>query len=635
MLYDNNLNNNLPYKMNLAKYNLKKYFGYDSFRKNQDKIIENILSNKDVIAIMPTGAGKSICYQIPALILDGLTIVISPLIALMQDQVKALKQANINAAYLNSSLSYYEKRDVLNNIKNNKYKLIYVAPERLIDEEFIRIISNIKVSLLAVDEAHCISQWGVDFRPDYLKIVDFINKLKNRPIIGAFTATATKNVQDDILCILGLNNPFISISGFNRENLYFEVRRMSSSKKDKFLLDYVKAHENESGIIYCSTRKNVDELYQLLEDNHYLVSKYHAGMRDMERKTNQEDFVYEKTNIMVATNAFGMGIDKPNVRYVIHYNMPQSIENYYQEAGRAGRDSLPSKCILLYSAKDVITNEYLINNSDDNDQLSLEDKQIVKDRNLKKLKQMQTYCYTTDCLRNYILKYFGEQPLKPCEDCYNCNHNFETMDVTKEARQIINCIYELKERYGKGIVTDILLGNNNSKLEYIDTSSIKSYGCLSYLKKSLILKIIDQMIFEEYITIYSTNNYPILKLGDYSKLKQENTKVEIKIIEEDKKQEKIKNKNKNRTKLLANENYELYNLLKKLRLEIAREENVPAYFIFDDKCLVDMAAKKPLTKDEMLNVSGVGNYKLEKYGERFLKVINEYLNNQFSFYVYK
>jgi ATP-dependent DNA helicase RecQ len=633
MQYDNNLNNNLSYKMRLAKYNLKKYFGYDSFRKNQDKIIENILSNKDVIAIMPTGAGKSICYQIPALILDGLTIVISPLISLMQDQVKALKQANINAAYLNSTLSYYERKNILNNIKNNKYKLIYVAPERLIDEEFIRIISNIKVSLLAVDEAHCISQWGVDFRPDYLKIVDFVKKLKNRPIIGAFTATATKNVQDDILCILGLNNPFISISGFNRENLYFEVRRMSSTKKDKFVLDYVKSHENESGIIYCSTRKNVDELYQLLEDNHYLVSKYHAGMRDMERKTNQEDFVYEKTNIMVATNAFGMGIDKPNVRYVIHYNMPQSIENYYQEAGRAGRDSLPAKCILLYSAKDVITNEYLINNSDDNDQLSLEDKQIVKDRNLKKLKQIQTYCYTTDCLRNYILKYFGEQPLKPCEDCYNCNHNFETMDVTKEARQIINCIYELKERYGKGIVTDILLGNNNSKLEYIDTSSIKSYGCLSYLKKSLILKIIDQMIFEEYITIYSTNNYPILKLGDYSKLKQENAKVEIKIIEEDKKQEKTKNKN--RTKLLSKENNELYNLLKKLRLEIAREENVPAYFIFDDKCLVDMAAKKPLTKDEMLNVSGVGNFKLEKYGERFLKVINDYSNNQFSFYVYK
>ena len=609
-------------KMKKAKSLLKTHFGYDSFRKSQDKIIENILSNKDVLAIMPTGAGKSICYQIPALVLDGLTIVISPLISLMQDQVKSLKQANIEACYLNSSLSYKEYREVLNNLRNNKYKLIYVAPERLIDEEFIDIIKNIDVSFLAIDEAHCISQWGVDFRPDYMKIVDFVNKLEKRPIIGAFTATATKNVQDDILCILGLNNPYVSINGFNRENLYFEVRRMVDSKKDQFILDYVNNHKTESGIIYCLTRKGVEELYDLLSNDGYLVSKYHAGLTDKERKKMQEDFVYEKTNIMIATNAFGMGIDKSNVRYVIHYNMPSSIENYYQEAGRAGRDSLPSKCILLYSARDMQINEFLIG-LNNNDNLSQEDLNIIQDRNQKKLKEMQRYCFTTDCLRNYILKYFGEHPLKPCDDCYNCNHNFETMDVTKESKLVINCVAELKGKFGKSTIIDVLLGSNNGKMESINATALKTYGTLSNLNKSLITKIIDQLLFDGYLVSYIRVEYPVIKVGDYSPLKDENTKVLIKIIEEDKKQSKTP-RNKIQKTLNTNEDYKLFDKLKVLRLSIAREENVPPYIVFDDKCLIDMVNKKPTTEEEMLNVSGVGKVKLNKYGERFLSAIKEY-----------
>ncbi len=607
----------------LAKEILKDHFGYDSFRKGQEEIINSILSGKDTLAIMPTGAGKSICYQIPSLILEGVTLVISPLLSLMQDQVKALKEAGIAAAYINSSLNMNQYNKALENLSKGLYKIVYVAPERLSNERFIEAIKELDISMLTIDEAHCISQWGQDFRPDYMKIVDFIKKLKKRPILSAFTATATNNVREDIICILGLNDPFVLINGFNRENLYFEVQRIPENVKIDYVLKYISSHEDESGIIYCSTRNNVDEVYNVLLSNGISVSKYHAGMNENARKMMQDGFIYDKTNIMVATNAFGMGIDKSNVRFVIHYNMPQSIENYYQEAGRAGRDGLDSKCILLYSPRDVRINELLIGHSD-NEDLSFEEIESIKERNLKKLRIMQGYCYTADCLRNYILKYFGENPLEPCGDCFNCNHNFETLDVTEESKTIINCVSELKGRYGRGVIVDVLSSSKSAKMEQIGATNLKTYGKLSSTKKTLINKIIDQLLLEEYLVSRTIHDFPVIGIGNIEELKNPETKVIIKIIEEDKLPERIvKKKNVSKGDLDSSQ-HRLFEVLRKLRLEIAREINMPPYIVFDDKCLIDMALKAPTNKEEMLNVSGVGEVKFEKYGERFLEAIEAF-----------
>lgn len=600
---------------------LKAVFGYDSFRPGQEAVINAILEGRDILAVMPTGAGKSLCYQVPAMLLSGITLVISPLISLMQDQVKALNEAGVDAAFINSSLSEKEMHDTFKNATKGQYKIIYVAPERLMSEGFVRLAKDIEISMITVDEAHCISQWGQDFRPSYMDIAEFVNVLDKRPIVSAFTATATQNVREDIICSLGLTNPYFLVTGFDRENLFFQVDKPQS--KDRFILDYLDRHKGESGIIYCATRKNVDSLYTLLKKQNISVAKYHAGMSIEERKQMQDDFVFDYTSIVIATNAFGMGIDKSNVRFVIHYNMPSSMENYYQETGRAGRDGLNSECILLFSPQDIIINRFLLEHKDFSE-IDPTDAMTIRERDIKRLQIMEGYCYTTECLRNYILKYFGEDPKRPCDDCGNCLRQFETIDMTDEAKKIINCIYESRGRYGKNIIMDTVLGAKTARLEEIGASKYKSYGVLESSNKTLLRRLIEELLLEGYI---QTGEYQILKLGDISKLKLKDTKVLVKITDEDKViNRKLKpKKNIKGMDSLTSSGFKLFDKLKELRLEIARAEKIPPYIVFNDKTLIDMCAKMPTTKSDMLNVSGVGENKYGKYGERFIAVIKEYV----------
>lgn len=598
---------------------LKVLFGYDAFRPGQESVIDSILSGKDVCAIMPTGAGKSVCYQIPAMLLPGITLVISPLISLMQDQVKALNEAGIAAAFINSSLSERAFHETVRKTRNGDYKILYVAPERLVTEGFMELAKTIEISMVTVDEAHCISQWGQDFRPSYMNISQFVDMLGKRPVISAFTATATENVREDIICTLGLQDPFVLVNGFDRENLFFQVEKPKS--KEQYILDYVASHESESGIIYCATRKNVDNLYNLLESKGFSVAKYHAGMSTEERKRMQDDFVFDFTSIVVATNAFGMGIDKSNVRYVIHYNMPQSMENYYQEAGRAGRDGLEAKCILLFSAQDIVINRLLLEHKEMTD-LSPEELATVKERDMQRLQSMERYCYTTECLRNYILKYFGEKPEKPCGDCGNCLHTFETLDMTDAAKQIINCVYESRQRFGKTIIIDTVAGAKTARLAEIGAVNYKSYGVLASINKKLIRRLVEQMVAEGYLRV---GDYQVVKLGNFQALKDPETTVMVKITDDDKlpqRAEKPKKKTNGKDALTA-AGFKLFDKFRELRLQIAREENMPPYIIFSDKTLIDMAVKMPRSKSEMLEVSGVGENKYGKYGERFLRVIEE------------
>lgn len=600
---------------------LKAVFGYDSFRPGQEAVINAILDGRDILAVMPTGAGKSLCYQVPAMLFSGITLVISPLISLMQDQVKALNEAGVNAAFINSSLSEKELNDTFKNAYKGHYKIIYVAPERLMSEGFISFAKSVEISMVTVDEAHCISQWGQDFRPSYMDIAEFINILDKRPIISAFTATATQNVREDIICSLGLNNPYFLVTGFDRENLFFQVDKPQN--KERFILDFIERHRGESGIIYCATRKNVDSLYTLLRKQHISVGKYHAGMSNEERKQMQNDFVFDYTSIVIATNAFGMGIDKSNVRFVIHYNMPSSMENYYQEAGRAGRDGLNSECILLFSPQDIIINRFLLEHKDFSD-IDPIDAMTIRERDIKRLQIMEGYCYTTECLRNYILKYFGEDPKKPCDDCGNCLRQFETLDMTEEAKKIINCIYESRGRYGKNIIMDTVLGAKTARLTEIGATEYKSYGVLESSNKNLLRRLIEELLLEGYI---ATGEYQVLKLGDISRLKNTETKVLVKITDEDKiaKRKEKPKKNKKGMDSLTSAGFKLFDKLKEFRLEIARAEKIPPYIVFNDKTLIDMCAKMPTTKSDMLNVSGVGENKYGKYGERFIAVIKEYV----------
>ena len=602
---------------------LKTYFGYDTFREGQEKIVEAILTNRDVLAIMPTGAGKSICYQIPALILPGITLVISPLISLMQDQVKALNDAGIHAAFINSSLTENQISKALYLAASGRYKIIYVAPERLENYEFLEFARNVEISMVTVDEAHCISQWGQDFRPSYLKIVEFIKNLPKRPIVSAFTATATEEVKNDILCTLSLADPEVVITGFDRKNLYYSVENIR--RKDEFIMEYIEKHPTESGIIYCATRKNVDNLFELLFKRGVPVTRYHAGLTNETRKKNQDDFIYDRTPVIIATNAFGMGIDKSNVRYVIHYNMPQSMENYYQEAGRAGRDGENSQCILLFSLQDVMIDRMLLDNKDFSD-VDEEDEYLIRQRDIRRLQTMEGYCKTTGCLRNYILEYFGEKTSGPCDNCGNCHREYHEVDMTAEAKWVVNCVAETRGRYGLTIVLGTLMGAKRARLRELRTDQYKSYGALSGHSEAELRTLISQMTERGYL--YQTQEkYSVLKLGDITPLKDENTRVIMRTYEEkepDKKKKTQKAVRKRSTDALTSAGYDLFEILRKLRLEIAKEESMPPYIIFSDKTLIDMCVKKPSDEEEMLNVSGVGANKLKKYGQRFLEEIQKF-----------
>lgn len=593
---------------------LKDYFGHDSFRDGQEQIVDALLDGRDALCIMPTGAGKSMCYQIPALLFDGVTIVVSPLISLMKDQVGSLVQSGVPAAYINSSLSYPQFLRVLSNVEHGKYKIIYVAPERLLTDGFLDTCKKIKISMVAVDEAHCVSQWGQDFRPSYLKIISFVESLANRPIVGAFTATATNDVKEDIKKILRLENPFEITTGFDRPNLFFGV--IKSSSKDEKLIDLIRERGDRSGIVYCATRKNVESVCELLCDNGFSAARYHAGLDEYERRKNQEDFVFDRKNIMVATNAFGMGIDKSNVTYVIHYNMPKNIESYYQEAGRAGRDGGEADCILLYSPKDVRLNRFMIENSEGNDELTIEENEQIRERDFERLKYMTFYSATNDCLRGFILRYFGGEKKAYCGKCSNCLSVHKLVDVTIDAQKIMSCIARTGQRYGKTVICDVLKGSKSEKILKAELNNQSTYGIMKEVTARHIFGTIDFLAEKEYIS--SDNETEVLKLLPKSRdVLFGRERLVMKKVENSEKVVKT-----HRPEVPVNS--ELLDALKALRKCIASKKSVPAYVIFTDATLIDMCKKCPETPDEMLEVSGVGRTKLEKFGKQFLEEIAKF-----------
>jgi len=600
---------------------LKRYFGYDSFRPGQEEIVSALLAGRDALAIMPTGAGKSLCYQVPALLLPGLTLVISPLISLMQDQVKGLNAAGIHAAFINSSLTETQIARALDLAAEGSYKLVYVAPERLESPVFRSFAVGADISMITVDEAHCISQWGQDFRPSYLKILDFIDSLPRRPIVSAFTATATREVKDDIVCTLRLHDPKVLVTGFDRPNLYFQVER--TRRKDDFVIQYLRGHPGESGIIYCATRKNVDKLQELLTEYGFAATKYHAGLPAEARRKNQNDFIYDTAPVIVATNAFGMGIDKSNVRFVLHYNMPQSMENYYQEAGRAGRDGLPSQCVLLFSAQDVIINKFLLDKKDFAE-MDDEEADLLRQRDLQRLQTMERYCQTTECLRNYILAYFGEHSTAPCGNCGSCNNDFDEVDMTDAAKWMINCVAELRGRYGKAILFGTLQGANRARLRELGAERFKSYGRMKDIPRETLERLLAQLLEDGYL-VQSDDQYAVLHIGDIAPLKA-GGQVLVKLPPQREPEQARAPKPKRRSPMdaLTSAGLELFNQLRQLRFDTAQREGLPPYVVFGDKSLVDMCLRAPRRAEDMLGIYGMGERKYEKYGAAFFAVIDAY-----------
>lgn len=587
---------------------LHKYYGYTSFRKGQENIITSIINKEDVLAIMPTGGGKSICYQVPALCLDGITIVISPLISLMKDQVDALKTMGVKARLINSSLSNSEYNEALEEIENDECKIIYIAPERLDSMDFVNIIRGKNISQVAIDEAHCVSQWGHDFRVSYKKIPYFINRLDKRPIVTAFTATASNEVREDIINILNLHNPAVYITGFDRENLSINI--VKSSSKNKYTLDYVENHKNESGIIYASTRKEVETIYEGLLKRNYSVAKYHAGLSNEARKEYQENFINDDIKIMVATNAFGMGIDKPNIRWVLHYNMPQSIENYYQEIGRAGRDGEDSECVLLFSPGDVHTQKYLV-------EVGIENPERKRVQ-YKKLQQMVDLVYSNTCYRKNILNYFGETFLEDCNNCSNCLNEGEVVDKTLDAQKVISCIARMKRSFGATMIIDVLRGSKNKKVLDLGFDTLTTYGIMKNYSNEDLKTFINTLVSHGFLDVVENigprGSFPTIKLNEQSlKVIRQEIKVGFK-------EDKV-------TKSRYVEN-ELYEMLVSLRSEIAKEEGIAPYMVFGDATLKNMASVYATNKEEMLNISGVGQIKYEKYGKRFEDIIEKYIEEK-------
>lgn len=616
---------NLKEEVYMDKYQiLKQYFGYRTFREGQEALIDSILEGRDTLGIMPTGSGKSLCFQIPALILGGITLVISPLISLMKDQVSALNQAGIHAAFLNSSLTENQYYKALSFAKNGRYPIIYVAPERLLTESFLAFARKAEISMIAIDEAHCVSQWGQDFRPSYLKIVDFIRLLSKRPIISTFTATATKEVREDMIDILMLENPTVVTTGYDRPNLYLGVQ----TPKDKYaaVSNFITCHPHQCGIIYCLTRKLVEEVCDRLNRDGFSVTRYHAGLSDEERRKNQEDFIYDRCQIMVATNAFGMGIDKSNVRYVLHYNMPKNLESYYQEVGRCARDGEPGECILYYSGQDVVTNQFFLKNNQDNQELDSLTREIVMERDRERLKKMTFYCFTNDCLRDYTLRYFGEYDANYCGNCQNCLTQFETEDITKIARAFIKCVAACRQRYGVNVIIDTLHGSNTVKIRQYHLEKNPEYGVLANVAVYRLRQIMNYLLLKEYLFI-TNDEYSVIKLTAHSKRLLEGEEVHMKMasLQEKVVKEKTGHEKKSRTAgiTLTDEEEKLFERLRTLRLILAKEEQVPPYIVFSDKTLIHMCREKPSNESGMLRISGVGEFKVKKYGKRFLEVLGE------------
>lgn len=576
---------------------LDKYFGIRALRKEQKIIVDNILSHKDVFCLLPTGGGKSLCYQLTALLMDGVTIVISPLISLMKDQVDYLKNIGISAEYINSTQTPDEIDDIMINVKNGDIKLLYIAPERLDYNKFVMKFNNIQVSQVAIDEAHCVSQWGHDFRKSYRNILPFINSLENRPIVTAFTATATEEVRIDTIKLLGLNDPFIVFGGFYRNNLQINVHK--EEDKLEFVKDYIRAHEDESGIVYCSLRKEVDTLYGVLSDIGYSVSKYHGGLDDEQKNVNQEDFLFERKNVMIATNAFGMGIDKSNIRYIIHLSMPKNIEEYYQEIGRGGRDGAFCRCHLLYSRDDIRTAEFLINTSTKMDRREIE---------LRKLQAMVELCETEGCYNEYILNYFGDKvKRKYCGNCSNCVNSEGLKDLTLEAQKILSCIYRTKAQFGISVMTDVLRGFKGTKIQQYRLDEISTYGIMREYTSKAIKDIINIML-EQGVVDRKEGTYSMLILN----------KLSLKVLRGE---EQVFGKLSDNT---VCENEELFKKLRIYRKDVSRRDKVKPYIVFSDAVLIEISNMKPKNFDELRSIGGVGDKKIERYGKDVLEIVKQF-----------
>ena len=605
---------------------LQERFGFPSFRDGQEALIDAILSGQDVFGVMPTGGGKSLCYQIPTLLLEGLTLVVSPLISLMKDQVAALKEAGIPAAFLNSSLTPAQQREVLRRAGLGAYRLIYVAPERLLTNSFLEFAAGQRIALLAVDEAHCVSQWGQDFRPNYLDIPAFVRRLSRRPVLAAFTATATAEVGEDVVRLLELREPLRIVTGFDRPNLFFDVRR--ERNKTAWLRDYLEAHRDKSGIVYCATRKTVEQVCQKLRSAGFSATRYHAGLDDAERRENQEDFAYDRATIMVATNAFGMGIDKSNVSFVIHYNMPKNIESYYQEAGRAGRDGAPADCVLLFSPGDVITAEYLIQNGSDREQLDEETQTRMLIRDMKRLRQMQAYCKTDGCYRAILLDYFGEAHRPTCDRCGNCVQREEPAgetveeDITLAAQKILSCVRRVERKNGVGLgetmIVRILTGSRDKTLLAREYDLLPTYGVMKDCKRPLLHEYVRALVKQGYL-LQVPGDYEVLRTAEKAnRVLFENEAVLWRHAAS--KQTRPGRKPAAAGGLGAAEQ-SLFDRLRGLRAELARQAGVPAYVIFHDATLLNIASAKPSTEAELLAVPGVGAQKVSKYGLAVLAAI--------------
>ena len=599
---------------------LKQYFGYTSFRPGQHEVIQTLLEGRDCLAIMPTGAGKSICFQLPALMMPGVTLVISPLISLMKDQVDSLVNQEIPATYINSQCTFEEAKARFAAIRAGRVKLVYISPERLENEFFTSFMQSLPISMFIIDEAHCVSQWGHDFRPSYCAIKDWIATLPRRPVVGAFTATATEKVKEDMMTLLGLEKERIFIGGFDRPNLYFRVVR--TNRKLDFALAYVQQHQEDSGIIYAATRKEVDRVYEELTRRGIRAGRYHAGLSDDVRRTMQDAFTYDRLQVIVATNAFGMGIDKSNVRYVIHYQMPKNIESYYQEAGRAGRDGAPGECILLFSRQDIMIQKFLIEQSVHDPQ-----QQAVE---FRLLNAMVRYCEGNHCLRHYILTYFGEHPSwQRCEKCGNCDQETVEEDMTEQVRSICLCVDELKGRFGMTMVCDILKGSQNAKVRRYGFENNSAFGMLGDFTLSEVRDMVRQCIDDGYLD-QSDGKYPVVSLTADGRQALSGSRriVQQKVVAADPVPELPKRQQKRRAGAIDEDALRpLFDTLRAVRLELAKDQHIPPLGNFSDATLWDMAALKPDSLDAMSQIKGVGSFKLHKYGRQFVGAIQSYIDN--------